>query len=246
MTLQQGWKNTVDAGVTDAAWDAYDPAIQLEISGVYNLKFQKTPGYRAVDWQLCKAMVWIESGGPSSPAWTSKAIQIGVTGDPGLGVLQRGEDGSLLVMSDQLAADVKNTAQVGSDPVLNIRAGIAFLFTRMCLSEFRSVDTENPPKVYDYTVVPGDNLNLIAKKVGTTVEVLEALNPGKKKMIHPKDVLKYKKASIQRVIVGWRDFASMTTIADRYNGGGDPDYAAKLVYVLDLFKKLNRSAPKNP
>jgi hypothetical protein len=57
--------------------------------------------------------------------------------------------------------------------------------------------------------------------------------------------LKYKHASIQRVIVNWRDFTT-TTVADRYNGGGDPDYAAKLVYVLDLFKKLNRQAPKNP
>jgi hypothetical protein len=38
----------------------------------------------------------------------------------------------------------------------------------------------------------------------------------------------------------------MTTVADRYNGGGDPDYAAKLVYVLDLFKKINRTPPKTP
>src|ERR1017187_6078642 len=126
MTLQQGWKNTVDAGVTDAAWDAYDPAIQLEISGVYNLKFQKTPGYRAVDWQLCKAMVWIASGGPSSPAWTSRALQICVAGDPGLGLLYRGEDGSLLIMSGQLAADLKIPLQVGMGPVFNIRAAIAF------------------------------------------------------------------------------------------------------------------------
>ncbi|MGD0570791.1 MAG: LysM domain-containing protein [Candidatus Sulfotelmatobacter sp.] len=245
MSLQQGWKNTMDAGVTDATWDAYDAAIQREIAA-YNLKFQSTTGYRAVDWHLCKAMVWIESGGPSSSAWTGKAMQIGVSGDPGLGVLQSGADGSTLIMSATLAAAVKNTAQVGSDPVLNIQAGIAYLFTRMCLSEFRSVDTENPPRVYDYTVVPGDNPSLIAKKVGTTVEVLEALNPAAKRMIHPKDVLKYRKASIQRVITGWRDFTSMTVVADRYNGGGDPDYAAKLVYVLALFTKINRTPPKTP
>jgi hypothetical protein len=61
-------------------------------------------------------------------------------------------------------------------------------------------------------------------------------------MIHPKDVLKYQKAMMKRQIMGWRDFNVMTTIADRYNGGGDPDYAAKLVYVLDLFKKLKRPA----
>lgn len=243
MALTQGWRDTVDRGVTDSAWDAYDATIQTEIAA-YNLKFQKTPGYSAVDWKLFKAIVWVESGGPSSSAWTGKAMQIGVPGDPGLSALQRGDEGSVLIMSKQLAAEVKNSTQVGNDPALNIRAGIAYVFTRMCLSEFQSVTDD--PNVQNYTVTPGDSLSIIAKKVGTTVQVLEALNPDKKKMIHPKDVLKYKHASIQRVIVDWRDFTSMTTVADRYNGGGDPDYAAKLVYVLDLFKNLNRQPPKNP
>jgi LysM repeat protein len=245
MTLSQGWKNTVDAGVTDATWDAHDPIIQNEITA-YNLKFLNNAGYTAVDWKICKAMVWVESGGPSSAAWTNRAMQIGNAGDQGLGVLQRGEDASLLIMSAQLAAAVKNTAQVGIDPALNIKAGIAYLFTRMSLSEIRSVNTENPPTVRQYTVVHGDSLGVIAQKVGTTVEVLENLNPSAKGTIHPGNVLKYTKARRQRVISGWRDFTSMTTIADRYNGGGDPDYAAKLVYVLDLFKKLQRSAPKTP
>ena len=36
-----------------------------------------------------------------------------------------------------------------------------------------------------------------------------------------------------QIIVGWRkwDFA---TIAARYNGGGDPDYADKLAFVTRL------------
>jgi LysM repeat protein len=91
-------------------------------------------------------------------------------------------------------------------------------------------------------VVAGDSLDKISKKVGTTVDNLKSQNPGAGAMIHPKDVLKYQKATMKRQIVGWRDFNVMTTIADRYNGGGDPDYAAKLVYVLDLFKKLKRPA----
>jgi LysM repeat protein len=243
MALTQGWKDTVDRGVADATWDAYDTTIQTEVTA-YNLKFQKSPGYSAVDWKLFKAIVWVESGGPGSSAWTGRAMQIGVPGDTGLGVLQRGDEGSVLIMSKQLAAEVKNSAQVGNDPALNIRAGVAYVFTRMCLSEFQSVIDD--PNVQSYTVMPGDNLSIIAKKVSTTVQVLEELNPAKKKMIHPKDVLKYKHASIQRVITDWRDFTTTTTVADRYNGGGDPDYAAKLVYVLDLFKKLNRQAPKNP
>jgi hypothetical protein len=42
-------------------------------------------------------------------------------------------------------------------------------------------------------------------------------------------------------IVGWKA-ATTTTIAARYNGGGDPDYSAKLDYLLsDVFPNLTRN-----
>ena len=69
---------------------------------------------------------------------------------------------------------------------------------------------------------------------------LEKMNPGvDPKKLHAGDVLKYRKATRGREITGWRSFTT-SNIADRYNGGGDPNYAAKLDYVLDLFTKLKR------
>jgi hypothetical protein len=53
------------------------------------------------------------------------------------------------------------------------------------------------------------------------------------------DKLQYRKAANKRAIVGWRDW-NFATIADRYNGGGDADYSAKLSYVYKLFDKLVR------
>ena len=102
----------------------------------------------------------------------------------------------------------------------------------------KSVEDAKDKNVYQHVVAPGESLKVIAPKVGTTVEVLQAMNPKAKVMIHPKDVLKYKKASRQLVIVGWRQF-NTANIAERYNIGDD-DYAAKLDYVLDLFTKLKR------
>lgn len=238
MALSQKWKDSVEPGVTDAAWDKYDSVIQTEISG-YNLSLKDTPGYKTIDWKVVKAMIWVESGA-NSPAWSTAPMQIGVPGDPGLGVLQRGDNGSNLIMSTDLANRVKNTQKVTTDSNLNVQAGTAYLLTQMSKSDIKSVVDDTA--VLTYTVVAGDNLEKIAKKVGSTVDNLKDQNPGAGAMIHPKDVLKYQKATMKRQIVGWRDFTVMGNIADRYNGGGDPDYAAKLVYVLDLFKKLKRPA----
>jgi hypothetical protein len=48
--------------------------------------------------------------------------------------------------------------------------------------------------------------------------------------------LKYRKASVQKVIASWRHI-STTSIAQRYNGGGDPNYAKKLDYALSLVRE---------
>ena len=228
----------MDDGVTNSAWDAYDTAIQTEVNA-YNVKFQataQTTGYKPVDWKLCKAMLWVESGGPASSAWTGRVMQIGNSGDPAIGVLRRGGEGSSSIMSIQLAADVK-TDKIDT-PTINLRAGIAYLFTRMAQWQEQSVNDPKDPTVRAHTVVPGDTLDGIAKREGTTVAVLTSMNSLNGPTIHSKQVLKFRKASIQRVISGWRDFTT-GNIASRYNVG-DLDYSAKLDYVLDLFKKLNR------
>lgn len=49
-------------------------------------------------------------------------------------------------------------------------------------------------------------------------------------------ILKVQKGSNKRVITGWRQITT-TAIALRYNGGGDPYYAAKLDYALSLILK---------
>jgi len=75
----------------------------------------------------------------------------------------------------------------------------------------------------------------IAKAHGSTVDTLKKLNPTAA-VLRPGQVLKYQKASVQRVITSWRHM-STTLIARRYNGGRDPYYAKKLDYALSLIRQ---------
>jgi len=233
MPLDPRWTQTIDPALTDRRWDEYDALIQKETAD-HTARLNSTPGFPALDWKVFKAMVWVESGGPSNPAWKARAMQIGNPGDPGYATLRDQKEAAPLVMSDQLKADLKSMNI--SDPKLNVRAGIAYAMTRLAQSVIKSVDEASAP-IQEYTVVPGDSFDKIAKAVGTTIPSLTALNPTAR-MIFPKQKLKYRKAGMQRVITGWRPFTT-STIAATYNVG-DPKYKEKLDYVLALFPKLKR------
>ncbi len=235
-TLYQLWQETVEDGLTNAAWDAYDTTLKLEVAD-YNSRLSGTPGYKKVDWLLIKAMLWTESGGPKGKTWKGRVLQIGNTDDPGYDVLKTGKEGASVVMSARMKADIQGDI---NEPHRNVRAAIAYLFTRMAKYENKSVVDPAQPMTFTYKVIKGDNgLSDIANKVGSTTEVLQKLNPSKK-ILHVGDVIQCQKASIKTLVSGWRTFDT-TTVADRYNGGGDDKYARKLDYVLSLFAKLKRS-----
>lgn len=170
----------LDRAARDERWNEYDRLIEREVAD-YNRRLADTPGYQPVDWRLIKAMVWIESGGPTNPAWRTRPIQIGNPGDPGLAALRAGEGAADVILSDALK---RERDQSENDPERNVRFGIAYLMIRMAETELRRMP------------------------------------PGPVERLHS-----------QRVITGWRPFDA-PTIAARYNGGGDPHYAAKLDYAV--------------
>jgi LysM repeat protein len=233
MSLSEKWKKTVDDGLTNALWDAYDTVITAEVSA-YNTKFANSKGYHKIDWKLIKAVVWVESGGPTSPAWKARVMQIGNPGDPALAVLKGAQEGADLIMSEQLKKDIVGKI---NEPEVNVKAGIAYLVTRLAKSEFQSVVDALDSKTFSYTVVAGDSLDKIALKVGSTIDVLKKLNPTVK-VLQPKQTILCQKAKIKRVLTGWLPCDS-ANIARRYNVG-DPNYSAKLDYVVALLGKLKR------
>jgi hypothetical protein len=174
----------------------------------------------------------VESGGPTNPAWSTRPMQIGNPGDSAYGVLQGGAQGSNLIMSVPLKLDIANKSI--STPDLNIRAAIAYVFTMAAKSHPEQV-IDNP-KIQQIKVKPGQSLSSIAGANHTTIRDLAQQNPKSVGILHPGQVLNFQTAHTAVVIAGWRQITP-EFLARRYNGGGfdsigDPDYAAKLVYVL--------------
>src|ERR1035437_7110134 len=99
MGLSVKWKSTIDDAVANKAWDDYDKLIKAEVDGYRALFAATNP---SADWKLFKAIAWTESGGPASPAWKARVLQIGNPGDPAYALLKKGAEGADVILSDQL------------------------------------------------------------------------------------------------------------------------------------------------
>lgn len=230
------WSEGISAAKTNPKWDEYDCEVQRAVAD-FNHHLIGTRGFRPLNWRVIKAMIWVETGA-NHPEWTTRPMQIGVQGDPGLtSLLSAGEGGELILpptWQRQLTV-----GSVRSIPSHNIRAGVGYLFMRLAFFEHKSVSQSNAA-VAVAMVRPGDTLFKLAKQHGTTPEIFAALNAGTT-TLRPGQELKYRKGAVERVITGWRSI-STTVIATRYNGGGDPNYARKLDYVLNVIEK-NKEQP---
>ena len=226
----ESWQEGLKNSSGDKAWDAYDCEVQTAVSE-YNSHLGGTSGYSALDWQLIKAMLWTESGA-ASPQWKIKPMQIGVPGDPGMSSLLAKNEGGEVILPPRLR-DSLSSGTIRTIPALNIRAGIGYLLMRMASFEYQSVREPNS-RVEEVKVENGDSFDKIARRAGSTVEVLRELNPGVNGL-HKDQLIKVQKASVKKVIVRWRPITT-STIAHRYNGGGDPNYTRKLDYALSLVR----------
>jgi len=227
------WKDGIDKAKDNPKWDAWDCEIQKAVNE-YNDHLSSTQGYVRLDWRIIKATIWVESG-PHQIDWNFRPIQIGVSTDPGMDAFLFGDEGGHLILPPAWKGRLKpETVRVM--PTHNIRAGIGYLLMRMARYEYRNV-LGSDTKVYEIVVKPGDTFERIAEKQGSTPGTITALNPKiDSRRLRPGQVIKYQKASLQRVITGWRHI-SAGLIMDRYNGNRDPDYSRKLDYVLPLVHK---------
>lgn len=135
MPLNRDWTHTIDTGKERPNARVYEALIQQTV-GDYNRRLASTPEYAAADWKLIRAMIWVESGGPMTLAWTGRVMQIGNHGDPGLSSLRDHEGATTIVVSqatlDKLASA---TAATVNEPLFNIELGIAYLWVRMSRSD---------------------------------------------------------------------------------------------------------------
>ncbi len=225
------WKEGIDKAINDSRWNIWDCEIQKTVNE-YNRHLSGVAGYRALDWQLIKAMLWVESGATNSE-WNSKPMRIGVSGDPGLTSLLSGKERGDLILPFSWKKEL-TISSVRTIPVHNIRAGIGHLLMKMAYYEYRSV-LGSDQKIYDIIVKSGDSFEKIAWTHVSTIEVIKTLNP-MANMLRPGQHLKYQKSSTQRVITNWRPLSTLM-VAQRYNGGGDIHYVTKIDYALNTVRK---------
>ncbi|WP_447741917.1 LysM peptidoglycan-binding domain-containing protein [Variovorax boronicumulans] len=226
------WAEGVDKA--DDQWNAYDCEIRSAVNE-YNMHLSRTPGYVPLDWQVVKAMLWVETGAKAL-AWKSRPMQIGHIEDAGLMALLGDREGGDLVVPPSLRVSL-SASSVRAEPVPNIRAGIGYLLMRMATFEFKSLLNADD-KVYEVTVKDGDSLERIARAQGSTPEVMKKLNPSAH-LLKAGQVLKYQKAAVRKVITGWMPLTP-SRIATRYNVG-DPDYARKMDHALPAVRKAKEA-----
>ena len=189
--------------------------------------------WRLPDAKRFKAILLVESGGPASPAWTKRVMQIGNPGDPALSVLRSKGQHSDLIMNADLQSRLTDPKQFSiDDPSLNIQAGIAYAFVRAAVFT-TSWAVLDPSNLFSHTVKSGDSLYQIARHEQTSIEQLKTDNPTLAKVLRPGAVLKFHHGHNVTTISGWKPMNSKF-FATQYNGGGDPNYAAKVEFVYGL------------
>lgn len=231
-TAYERWEDGLNKAVRDKKWNAYDCEVRMAVDE-FNHHLHRTPGFKTLDWKLIKAMLWTETGA-ASPEWKTKPMQIGVAGDPGLTALLSGIEGGELVLPAAWQARL-SFGSVTTIPSHNIRAGVAYLLMRMAYFDHRTVIATDAAGIQHTTVEPGDSLAKIARKNKSTPDILRRMNDGVS-TLRVGQTLKFQKGRVEQVITGWRPITT-TTIAQRYNGGGDPNYARKLDHALALITK---------
>ena len=214
-----------------------------------------------LDPDIVSAMVAVETS-KGTDAREYDPMQVANEGDYALGVLQSGQEHTDLIVDDDLSRALKDkkttpwkkdkskkrggywdySARSDKDRMdasTSVKAGVAWLFHKAAKYEF--VTTEEG-ELLEYTVQSGDIASRLASKLGTTLKVLEKYNKGKDlTKIHPNDELKYKKATQQWKITGWRSWDDAIVA---YNGGGDPQYLEKVKAKLEEIKKSRGESDK--
>jgi hypothetical protein len=222
--LTEGWRRTVDAAKSDLRWDLWDAVIRAEV-----LDYQTRLGL-GVDWRIFKAQIWTESGA-SSPAWLTRPMQIGNAGDPGYATMRDHREHADAIMSDQVKAALDGGDSI-NNPKLNIQVGLAYAY--MKLSDYDTVVTDK--QIRTYSVVRGDALERIAHTLGTTQKNLIDLNPQAANGLRVGQKLSYQSAEIRPVGC----MVNAARLQTYYNGNGDPNYAEKITYCLQIILNLKR------
>jgi hypothetical protein len=156
----------------DPRWNQYDDIIEDTVA-----KFNQRHPNSGVDWQLVKAMLWQESGGPDRGVeWTTWPMQIGRRkADTAIQDVINGKSNTNFIATDKERreiADAFRRNQMTPEP--NIKAGIIYLLGRKIASVKNVTDS---PMNNEVIVKSGDTVSSLAAALGTTEKQLYLDHP---------------------------------------------------------------------
>ena len=242
-------------GFEDSLFATYDDEI-IRYTEQWNNEYEDVPGFTPLDPNLVKAMVLQESGGHRKTAYKLDPMQIANMGDWALRVLRDGLEASVPEGGYDELDRVKETpgrwvtverngkkkkmwvwdykeAEGRINANLSIEYGTRWLFQKAFKFGKRTVQDESSP-IKSYEVKPGDSLSKIAKRCGTTVDVLVDYNGIEKPdSIRVGQTLTYRPAWREDFIEAMRPWAEALK---RYNGGGTKGYDDS---IMSLLKSAN-------
>lgn len=196
---------------------------------------------------LIKAKIFVEAGSPADRkgAFSHDPMQIANSGDSALEGLVNSDENLDLIGDFSFLKGISATPRKDGKwdysnsqmtPEKSIYGGIGWLIHYMADVRFRTVEEGD---VLTYTIQSGDSFSKIAPQLGTTTNVLRKYNQVDPKKLREGQVVSYRKARTERYIHGWE---SAEHGIRRYNGGGDPNYLAKVLKAkadLDEMDRLN-------
>ncbi len=188
-----------------------------------------------------KAMILVESGGHGQ-AFRKDPMQIANRGDFALSVLAHGGEYAKLIGNFSFLEGKHHTPFVhghwnyshsnmtGYD---SIRGGIGWLIDKMIISAKPA--HSGPESEHVYNVRKGDTLSGIAHIIHTPLSLLRRENHIKNpNMIYPGEKIIYYERARAGVVLRTRSLQEATRL---YNGGGDPDYLAKVKHEYYAINK---------
>lgn len=202
----------------------YDTQI-VELTKIYNALFKDKPGHTPLDPYVVKSMIMQESA-TNPGAYMHDPMQISNKGDFGLSELQKPDIYRRLGipdLSDRYKAftptprkrgTLDYSAATAMQSRASIEGGIIFLYDKYSNYGKEIMETG---EVFDHTLAKGETFDSIAKKEGSTIATIKALNP----TLNPRKlrigtVIQIRKAS--KLPVTWEK------AVDLYNGEGVRNY----------------------
>lgn len=200
------WKRGIAHDCHLPGWNLHDTSIRNAVAAFDRFN-QGRSGYVGPRWQLIKAVLWVEGGGPSFPDWKSQPMQIAWLTDPG--ILDVLHHPWIEVVTPPEVRRNFGMASIKTVPEVNIQAGLSLLHLKLAVMGHRlkaSKPIDRP--------MPG------ATKPPAAPGGFSSRPP-----VHGPHAM-------EPCVQAWLPFCPVT-LYQRYNVG-DGAYARKLEYAMEL------------